>query len=105
MKDVYEFLDVDTTYVAPALNVKANSAASKKHVGKSKWIYYASRLFGKLGFRSVKRWLERLNKKDYPVMNKETHARLLAYYSDSISALEVLTQRDLPDWHRNPTGV
>lgn len=99
LRTVYSFLGVDTGHRSPVIANKVNAANTK--MGKSRQLYFAYRIFMRLGLFGIASRLERLNTARLPEMAPETRRELLEkHYHEDICGLESPLNRDLGAWKR-----
>lgn len=101
LRRVYEFLEVDPDFESPIpLDHKVNTAASKPSLGKSKWLYYSSKIARRLHLSRLSHRLEEMNTKKLPDMNPQTRKWLVEdIYKMHNKKLEMLIGVDLNKWN------
>ena len=95
------FLNVSNEFVSPYLTNKVNTAASKKYLANNKLYYYLSKIFKKLGLKSLAFYFEKKNFKDYDPMKPKTRKWLVeeVYYAAN-KELQDLLNVDLSHWNK-----
>jgi hypothetical protein len=102
LKSIYDFLKVDASFESPIpLEHKVNAAASKPSLGKSKVLYYSSKIARRLHLNQLSYKLETMNIKKLPEMNPKTRAWLTnEVYKTHNQKLEKLLNVDLSGWNK-----
>ena len=101
LRSIFSFLGIDEGFMSSYLDLKINSAASKKYVGKSQFLWNLYRVLMRLRFFSVAKVIESLNRNEYPPMKVETKKWLVnEVYGEKNRLLQSLIGRDLSAWSR-----
>lgn len=98
LAQIYDFLEVDNQPTLPLANQKINAAASLQNLSRSKLMWQLYRLVSRLRIYPLADRLQRLNSRDLPPMQPETHQFLVNYYQEQIDGLQKLIDRDLSNW-------
>jgi len=101
LADIYRFLGVDPDFVSEYQEIKINSAAAKKYVGKSQVLWNIHRALMRLRFFSLGKIVENINRNDYPPMRADTKRWLVEeVYKGKNRQLSELVGKDLSAWER-----
>lgn len=101
LSEIYKFLGVDPEFTSDYQEIKINSAAAKKYVGKSQLLWNIHRGLMRVRLFSLARMVEDMNRNEYPPMHAETKRWLVEeVYKDKNRQLEELIGRDLTAWNR-----
>ncbi len=109
VKCLYQFLEVDTSFVPPDLMEKSNAAKAIKFPFVSKLMGWFSAVMVALRLSFVLQWLKEKGLRkwvlkwnsqpmDYPAMKTETRAYLNEVFKEDIEQLEDLLNIDLSHW-------
>ncbi len=101
MKNIFEFLDVDASFV-PNVETKLNHSYMRRYIEfpvMDKVLYRAQNGFRKFKMDVIADKIKqhRIYK---PVLKTEIRKKLIDYYADEISNLEKLLNKDLSHWRR-----
>lgn len=100
-KRLCNFLNIDQNFISPYISNKINTAASKKYLANNKLYYYFSKVFRRLGLKSLAFYFEKKNFKDYDPMNEKTRKWLVEeVYYKSNKQLENLLNINLSHWNK-----
>lgn len=100
---IYEFLGVDSEFVAPVMGQKINATSTKRP--RSKALYFAYRTLMRLKLFNLTQRIDQINSSEPPQIDPVTRDRLISdYYMADINSLERLTGRDLSSWKTLRTG-
>jgi Sulfotransferase domain len=99
LRRIYEFLEVDPSFVSGIEGLRRNSAHGRGYLGRSRFIWHAARAAAKVGFVGLGERLRQANSRDWPAMSAETRRRLVELYRPSNERLSRLIDRDLSHWN------
>ncbi len=101
LKKIYNFLEIDPSYQSSIQNAKINSASSKPNLGKSRALFYSSKVVKRLGLKNLAYSIEKMNMIEYPEMNPETKKWLTnEVYKEENLKLQNLTGINLEHWNK-----
>jgi len=98
LERIYRFLEVDPSFDSPAIDARINMAVGKKHLARSRPLWYLSRALSRLDAHRLSERLRRLNARPAPQMSGETRRMLIDIYREANKELERLIGRDLSHW-------
>lgn len=101
LKTIYEFLEVDSSFVSPLIERRVNAASVKGALAKSRLLSLVAR--GLARFRAIKSatFVDRVNEGKLPPMNPKTRAWLVnEVYREKNNLLGQLIGKDLSEWNK-----
>ncbi len=100
IKEVFQFLEVDDTFVPSYLHNKVNAATTMSKFARSKLLWYVTRVLRRLSSRtaSVQKVIESYNAQPIPPMKTETAHNLKALLKKDVQQLQDLLRIDLSMW-------
>lgn len=94
MKEIFEFLDVDSNFISPNWHVRVYS-------GKSPKIWTFQRLKRYIPLKAVHAIIDAINlRSGYPPMNPKTREKLIKYFKPINKELEKFLGRKLNNWYK-----
>jgi hypothetical protein len=99
MGGIYRFLGVDPGFRSSFADVKVNRATGKKHLARSRLLWFGTRALARLRLHGAADVLQRLNAHKVPPMRAETRRQLIEFYRPHNERLAELTGRNLDHWN------
>ncbi len=97
LREIYQFLGVDTEFEAPVLDQKINATSTLR--ARSRVLYGTYRAMMRLGLFNWTKRIDSLNGREPPKLSPGVRDKLIErYYENDILELERLTKRDLSEW-------
>jgi len=112
IEDVYSFLDVETNFIPPSLNIKRHSSVKTRSKTLKKLGYHFLKFLENFKLKNIhnkvgrNRTLYLVYQKinlvpwKYPPMKSKTKQKLLTHFRPDIENLEKLINRDLSSWKK-----
>ena len=101
MRQIYEFIGVDSSFYAGIENVRINAAAGKRNLAKSRAAWYLSRALSRARFYKASDWVRRFNAAEVPALSDNMRTQLVEIYKEKNLLLQEMIQRDLSHWNRS----
>ncbi len=101
LQKIYNFLQVDTTFLSPIMDKNVNAASAKKFLAKNLYVYYLQKLIAATGLKGISEKINEVNKTVIPKMLPQTRQWLINdIYAVHNNNLEKLLDIDLSAWNK-----
>lgn len=98
LHDLFDFIEVDSTFIPSTLHHKINAGAAQGTLGRSKMLELLAKTFRRMQWAKMSATLEEANSTELPPMPPEIRAELTEIYREPNARLQDLLGRDLSAW-------